>query len=82
MTGRAAVPFARTIALEGWSPRSAWGFDAELECFWVELWRDGEVEPAVHIGAEHLVPTVPVLARAVARVAGLRPEAAFLALTA
>lgn len=83
MTGRAAGAFARAIALPGWSPRSAWGFDAELECFWAELWRaDGDAEPAVRIGAEHLVPSVPGLARAVGRAAGLGPEAAFLALTA
>ncbi len=83
MIGRAAGPFARSIALPGWSSRSAWGFDAELECFWAELWReDADERPAVRIGAEHLVPTVTGLARAVAGAAGLPPEEAFLALTA
>lgn len=80
--GRAAGAFRRGLRLPGWSERSAWGFDAELECFWAELWRaEGDPEPAVRVAREHLVPTVPVLARVVGAAVGLPPGEAFVALT-
>lgn len=81
--GRAAGGFRRGLSLPGWSARSAWGFDAELECFWAELWRaDADAAPAIRIAPEHLVPTMPGLARALGVAAGLPAEEAFVALTA
>ena len=80
---RAGAPFAHPIALDGWSPRSAWGYDPDLECYWAELWRrDADAGPAVRIGVEHLVTTVEGLAAAVQQVGRLRGGEAFLALTA
>lgn len=80
---RAGARFAHGIALDGWSPRSAWGYDPELECYWAELWRgDTDEAPAVKIGVEHLVTTVDGLAAAVSQVGRLRGGEAFLALTA
>lgn len=85
MTNRSwsAGPFAHALALDGWSARSSWGFNPELECYWAELWRaDTDRGPAVRIGVEHLVTTVDGLAAALA-LAGRMPGAdAFLALTA
>lgn len=81
--GRAAGDFRHGMALPGWSGRSSWGFDVELECFWAELWRaEADVEPTVRIAREHLVPTVTGLARALGAAAGVPAEEAFLALTA
>jgi len=69
--------------LPGWSARSGWGFDSELECFWAELWRtDADAGPAVRVAPDHLVPTVTGLARAVGFAAGLPPGDALVALTA
>lgn len=81
--GRGAGAFEHTLALPGWSPRSSWGYDATLECFWAELWRaDDDVEPSMTISPGHLVPTVTCLARAVALTVGVRDVEAYLALTA
>lgn len=81
--GRGAGAFEHTLALPGWSPRSSWGYDATLECFWAELWRaDDDAEPSVRIAPDHLVPTVTGLARAVAGVVGVCDVEAYLALTA
>ena len=77
--------FERDLPLAGWSGRSAWGYDAVFECYWVELVpAEG---PAAHgagmrIGPEGLILTLGGLARAVARAADVAPEEAFLALTA
>lgn len=81
--GRGGGSFRRALALPGWSPRSSWGYDPSLECYWAELWRlDGDHEPAVRIGADHLVPTVTGLARAVSLGVGVPDVDAYLALTA
>lgn len=75
--GRAA--FERAARVPGWDA-SRWGYDAVLECFWAELARPGG--EVVRIGPEHLLTTVPALARAVALRARLDWTAAYLALTA
>lgn len=81
--GRGAGAFEHGLALPGWSPRSSWGYDATLECFWAELWRaDDDAEPSVRIAPDHLVPTVTGLARAVGLTLGVRDVEAYLALTA
>jgi hypothetical protein len=80
---RGAEPFAHALALDGWSARSVWGYDAELECYWAELWRaDTDRGPAVRIGVEHLVTTVDGLAGAMATAGRVPGTIAFLALTA
>ncbi len=83
MSPRRRSRFAHRILLDGWSPRSAWGYDPDLECYWAELWRgDADPAPAVRIGVEHLVTTVDGLAAAVSQQGCLRRGEAFLALTA
>lgn len=78
-----AGAFRRGLTLPGWSMASSWGFDAELECFWAELWpADAEAGPVVRVSREHLVPTVTGLARAVGAAVGVPADDAFLALTA
>lgn len=78
-----AEPFAHALALEGWSARSTWGFDPELECYWAEMWRaDSDRDPAVRIGVEHLVTTVDGLAGAMTVAGRIPGTEAFLALTA
>lgn len=73
--------FARRLSLPGWSPRSSWGRDPLLECFWLELVpEDGG--PSVRIGPEHLVATVDGLARVLASALVLEEGTAYLALTA
>lgn len=69
-------------SLPGWSRRSVWGFDASLEGYWAELWReDGDLLPGVRIGPEHLIATLEGLARALARVTGVSADDLFVALT-
>jgi len=81
--GRAAGAFRHQVSLPGWSVRSSWGFDAELESFWAELWRsDADLEPTVRVPREHLVPTVTGLARVLGTAAGVPAGEAFVALTA
>ena len=85
-------PFDRHIDLPGWSPASRWGYDAVLECFWAELLADesdgaavrigAAQNGAVRIGAEHLIPTLTGLARAVAFAAEIGDGEVYLALTA
>ena len=80
---RGAEQFRHALALDGWSARSVWGYDPELECYWAELWRaDTDRVPAVRIGVEHLVTTVDGLAGAMASAGRIPGAAAFLALTA
>lgn len=73
--------FARPFALAGWSGRSAWGYDAVFECYWVELW-PAAAGGVVRIGPERLIGTIGGLARVVARVVDVPADDAFLALTA
>ncbi|NTW39135.1 MAG: hypothetical protein HGA44_04480 [Cellulomonadaceae bacterium] len=82
--GRAArEPFSRGVVLPGWSDRSRWGYDAVLECYWVEMrGAAGAGTPPVRIGSEHLLTTIAALARALARAADVEDADAFLALTA
>lgn len=72
-------PFERSVRVPGWAA-SRWGYDGTLECFWAELVADGG--EVVRIGPEHLLPSVPALARAVAFSADLGEDDAYLALTA
>jgi len=77
--------FERRLVLAGWSGRSAWGYDAVFECYWVELVPGDGPAPdrgAVRIGPEGLILTLGGLARVVARAADVPPDEAFLALTA
>lgn len=85
---RRAERFERSLALPGWSP-STWGYDPALESFWAELRPDpavdasaGPARGAVLISRDHLITTLPGLARAVARSARVADEAALRALTA
>ena len=87
---RRAERFERPLPLPGWSP-STWGYDPALESYWAELRRevptasaDGAHPPGgpVHISRDHLITTLPGLARAVARTARVPDAAALLALTA
>jgi hypothetical protein len=76
---RADAGFAHVLTLAGWSGR--WGYDAVLECYWAELWPpDGDGH--LLIGAEHLVPTMSGLARAVSVRSGVPDVEAYLAMTA
>lgn len=78
-----AEPFAHSVVLDGWSARSVWGYDPDLECYWAELWRSSaDRVPAVRIGVEHLVTTVDQLAGAMALWVELPAADAYLALTA
>jgi hypothetical protein len=75
--------FAHPIVLDGWSPRSVWGYDPDLECYWAELWRtDADPVPTIRVGVEHLVTTVDGLAAAVSQLGRVRRGDAFMALTA
>lgn len=84
---RRADRFERPLPLPGWSP-STWGYDPALESFWAELRPDataGGADPpaaAVLISRDHLITTLPGLARAVARSARVADVAALRALTA
>lgn len=87
---RRADRFERPLALPGWSP-STWGYDPALESFWAVLRPESNPTPtgggspsaaSVHISRDHLITTLPGLARAVARTARVPDAAAFLALTA
>lgn len=78
-TATARTAFERPARVPGWDA-SRWGYDVRLECFWAELARPGG--DVVRIGPEHLLTTVPALARAVADRARLDWTAAYLALTA
>ncbi len=85
---RRAERFERRLALPGWSP-STWGYDPALESFWAELRPDPAGDaPAdaarapVVISRDHLITTLPGLARAVARSARVADAAALRALTA
>ncbi|GGB93640.1 UbiA family prenyltransferase [Cellulomonas carbonis] len=81
---RGPVPrtaFDREVTRAGWSAGSRWGYDAELECYWAELWPEGAAEPVV-VGAGHLITTLPGLARALAHAGHLAEGDALLALTA
>ena len=73
----------RPVVLTGWSPASCWGYDARLEGYWAALWRTGGPPgPAdVVVSAEHLVPTVAALVRAVAWRTGLDEWQVYLAVT-
>lgn len=73
--------FQRRLALPGWSPRSSWGRDPLLECFWLELVPEDD-GPPVRIGPEHLVATVDGLARVLASALAVEEGTAYLALTA
>lgn len=80
--------FERSLALPGWSP-STWGYDPALESFWAELRpdpvTDAPADPTrgtVHISRDHLITTLPGLARAVARSTRVADAAALHALTA
>lgn len=75
--------FACDLTLAGWSSRSTWGYDAVLECYWAELWRDGDgAVPTVRISPEHLISTVSGLARVMAFALEVGDDEAYLALTA
>lgn len=90
---RPAARFERPLPLPGWSP-SSWGYDPTLESFWAELRPDlpaglaasgapaVPAVPAVLISRDHLITTLPGLARAVARSARVPDATAYLALTA
>lgn len=81
---RRAERFERRLALPGWSP-STWGYDPALESFWAELRPSGSGDRdggSVLISRDHLITTLPGLARAVARTARVPDAAALLALTA
>lgn len=85
---RRAERFERRLALPGWSP-STWGYDPTLESFWAELRPDPAADAAadpgrgaVLISRDHLITTLPGLARAVARSARVADAAALRALTA
>ncbi|HQY32978.1 hypothetical protein [Actinotalea sp.] len=73
--------FARPLALAGWSARSAWGYDAVFECYWVELW-PAAAGGVVRIGPERLIVTLGGLARVVAGAVDVPADDAYLALTA
>jgi len=80
---RRAERFERRLALPGWSP-SSWGYDPALECFWAELRPEpgrGSPGGTVLISRDHLITTLPGLARAVASRARVPHAAALLALT-
>lgn len=81
-TARSRAAFTRDLSLPGWSSRSAWGYDVELECYWVELWCEDDPQRRVRIGPEHLISTVPALARALAFTIEVADVDAYLALTA
>lgn len=82
-TIRPSRPFVRALELTGWSARSVWGYDPDLECYWAELWRvDSDPAPLARVGVEHLITTVAGLAGAMATVAPVRDDDAYLALTA
>lgn len=72
--------FTRSLALPGWDPRSAWGFDEVFECYWAEL-RPVACGSGVRLGPERLLVTLGALACALAGAAGCAPEDAYLALT-
>lgn len=81
---RRAERFERSLALPGWSP-STWGYDPALESFWAELRPSVVGDRAggpVLISRDHLITTLPGLARAVARTARVPDAAVLLALTA
>ena len=84
---RRAERFERSLALPGWSP-SRWGYDPALESFWAELRPDpvdalaGPERGTVLISRDHLITTLPGLARAVARSTRVADAAALRALTA
>ncbi|HEY3436687.1 MAG TPA: hypothetical protein VGK35_03255 [Actinotalea sp.] len=77
--------FTRDLSLPGWDGASRWGYDAVLECYWVELRSPGRSQaslPDLAIGPEHLLTTLSGLARAMAFAAEVDDSDAYLALTA
>ncbi|GEN78777.1 hypothetical protein [Actinotalea fermentans] len=85
---RRAERFERSLALPGWSP-STWGYDPALESFWAELRPDRVADDpgdprrgTVLISRDHLITTLPGLARAVARSTQVGDVTALRALTA
>ncbi len=76
---RGRASFVRPARVPGWAA-SRWGYDVTLECFWAELVAEGG--EVVRIGPEHLLTTVPALARAVALRGHVGEADAYLALTA
>ena len=64
----------------GISDGSRWGYDAVLECWWAEVVADDGA--VVRIDAEHLIPTVDGLARALAWRLARSADDLYLVLTA
>ncbi|MCV2396304.1 hypothetical protein OEB99_18490 [Actinotalea sp. M2MS4P-6] len=71
--------FRRSLAIEGWSTDSTWGYDEVFECYWAEL---RGPSGGHRIGPEGLLVTLGALSGAVARVVGCAQDEAYLALTA
>lgn len=75
------LPVTGRLVLPGWSPRSRWGWDPGLECFWARLVARGTDGTDVEVSREHLLPTLASLARAVAARTGIDAGLVFVALT-
>jgi hypothetical protein len=73
-------PVRAPLVLPGWSPRSRWGWDPTLECYWASLETLGPGAPVL-VAMEHLVPTLASLARSVAVQTALDEGTVFVALT-
>jgi len=72
------------INLPGWSDQSIWGYDAKLECYWAQLWRDEDhtERPRIWISLDHLIPTLFVLVLLVAEALDVDQNDVYLAMTA
>ncbi|EYR63160.1 hypothetical protein N866_02495 [Actinotalea ferrariae CF5-4] len=74
-------PVSRRLDLPGWSPRSRWGWDPLLECFWAELVPCSPDHDVLDVPREHLLPTLTALARVLAARSGTDEGVVFVALT-
>ena len=74
--------FCEALWLPGWSHRSTWGYDEQMDTYFAQLWRDGDTDddPTVWISGCHPIGTEMSLARAISDVTDNRVQVVKLAL--
>lgn len=64
--------FREALWLPGWSDRSIWGYDSEMDTFFAQLWRDSDTndDPTVWLGGVDPIATSRHLAEFLASATG------------
>lgn len=64
--------FREAVWLPGWSDRSIWGYDEQMDTFFAQLWRDGDPndDPTVWISGCDPIESGQRLATLIASVTG------------